>query len=135
MDSLEVLGVAARLGIYLAVPCIEVASVNFKTCGYGVIDSEVQCGDGVATCDRRGIGMRQDSVSMCGKGETKTVVYFTCTNLILNIYANNRINENALHLCGVIAFISYPPCSEDGILHCDIGVGDGQTISNQTVVR
>ena len=99
MDGLEVLRVITRFMIYLAVPYIEVTSVNLKTCGYGVIDSEVQCGDGVATCDRRGIGMRQDSVGVGGKGETKTVIDFSCTNLIFNIYANHRINEDVLHQC------------------------------------
>ncbi len=135
MDGLEVLCIIARMIIYLVVPSIKIASVNFKTCGYGLVDSQVQCGDGIATCDSRGIGMRQDSVGVGGKGETKTVIDFSCTNLIFNIYANHRINEDVLHQCGVIALISHSPCSEDSVLHCDIGVSDGQTISNQTVVR
>ena len=101
MDSLEVLCVTARMIIYLAVPYIEVASVNFKTCGYGLVDSQVQCGDGVATCDSRGIGMRQDSVGVGGNGETKTVIDFSCTNIVFKSYSDNRINEDVLHLCGV----------------------------------
>ena len=102
---------------------------------YGMVDGEVEHSDGVATCDRRGIGMRHDSVSMGDNGETKTVINFTCTNHIFNIYTKNRIDKDALHLCRIIAHISYPPCSEDSVLRRDIGIGDGQTISNQAVVR
>ena len=99
-----------------------------------MVDGEMEGGDGVATCDSRGIGMRQDSVGVGGNGETKTVIDFSCTNIVFKSYSDNRINEDVLHLCGVIALISHSPCSEDSVLHCDIGVSDGQTISNQTVV-
>ena len=48
MNSLEVLSVIARFMIYLAVPYIEVTSINLKTSRYRMIYREVKCSNRIA---------------------------------------------------------------------------------------
>ena len=115
VDGLEVLRVITRFMIYLAVPYIEVTSVNLKTCGYGVIDSEVQCGDGVATCDRRVIGMRHDSVSMCGNGETKTVIELSFTESAKELNCNDGVKINMLNQRCTLTMVGNCPCPVNSV--------------------